>query len=38
MSTLISFDGLGELLALPFVQNALVACAVLGLVSGLLAR
>jgi zinc/manganese transport system permease protein len=37
MSTLISFDGLGELLALPFVQNALLACAVLGLVSGLLA-
>ncbi|MCO1655179.1 metal ABC transporter permease [Pseudonocardia humida] len=37
MSTLIGFDGLGELLALPFVQNALLACAVLGLVSGLLA-
>jgi zinc/manganese transport system permease protein len=37
MDVLISFDGLGELLALPFVQNALVACAVLGLVSGLLA-
>ncbi|WP_214401855.1 metal ABC transporter permease [Pseudonocardia lacus] len=36
MDTLISFDGLGELLALPFVQNALVACAVLGLVAGLL--
>src|SRR5690349_5886299 len=37
MSTLISFDGLGELLGLPFVQNALLACAVLGLVAGLLA-
>jgi zinc/manganese transport system permease protein len=34
---LISFDGIGELLALPFVQSALVACAVLGLVAGLLA-
>lgn len=37
MDVLISFDGLGELLALPFVQNALLACAVLGLVAGLLA-
>ena len=37
MTTLISFTGLGELLALPFVQSALVACAVLGLVAGLLA-
>jgi zinc/manganese transport system permease protein len=34
---LISFDGLGALLALPFVQNALIACAVLGLVAGALA-
>jgi zinc/manganese transport system permease protein len=34
---LISFEGVGELLALPFVQSALVACAVLGLVAGLLA-
>lgn len=37
MDTLIGFEGLGELLALPFVQNALIACAVLGLVAGLLA-
>jgi zinc/manganese transport system permease protein len=35
--TLISFDGIGELLAVPFVQSALIACAVLGLVAGLLA-
>jgi zinc/manganese transport system permease protein len=35
--TLISFDGLGELLAVPFVQSALIACAVLGLVAGALA-
>ena len=34
---LISFEGIGELLALPFVQSALIACAVLGLVAGLLA-
>jgi zinc/manganese transport system permease protein len=34
---LISFDGVGELLGLPFVESALVACAVLGLVAGLLA-
>jgi zinc/manganese transport system permease protein len=38
MYRLISFEGLGELLALPFVQSALIACAVLGLVAGLLAR
>jgi zinc/manganese transport system permease protein len=37
MNRLISFDGLGALLALPFVQNALIACAVLGLVAGALA-
>ena len=37
MSALISFAGLGELLALPFVRSALVACAVLGVVAGLLA-
>src|SRR5689334_24984356 len=37
MSKLISFEGIGELLALPFVQSALIACAVLGLVAGLLA-
>ena len=37
MNRLISFDGIGELLALPFVQSALIACAVLGLVAGLLA-
>src|SRR5690349_1153674 len=34
---LISFDGVGALLGLPFVQSALVACAALGLVAGLLA-
>ena len=37
LGTLISFDGIGELLALPFVQSALIACAVLGLVAGALA-
>ncbi|MGH3612469.1 MAG: metal ABC transporter permease, partial [Pseudonocardia sp.] len=41
MTTLIerlfTFDGIAELLALPFVQSALVACAVLGLISGALA-
>jgi len=37
MNRLISFDGLGALLALPFVQNALIACALLGLVAGALA-
>jgi zinc/manganese transport system permease protein len=37
MNRLISFDGLVALLALPFVQNALIACAVLGLVAGALA-
>jgi zinc/manganese transport system permease protein len=34
---LFSVEGLGELLALPFVQSALIACAVLGLVAGALA-
>jgi zinc/manganese transport system permease protein len=33
----ISFEGLGDLLALPFVQNAFVAAALLGLVAGALA-
>src|SRR3954449_7324295 len=37
MTRLINFDGVGELLALPFVQQALLACAVLGLVAGALA-
>jgi zinc/manganese transport system permease protein len=37
VSTLISFDGLGDLLALPFVQAAFLACGVLGLVAGTLA-
>lgn len=37
MDKLISFEGIDELLALPFVQSALIACAVLGLVAGLLA-
>ncbi|WP_312860308.1 metal ABC transporter permease, partial [Pseudonocardia bannensis] len=34
---LFTLEGLGQLLALPFVQNALIACAVLGLVAGALA-
>ncbi|WP_232661589.1 metal ABC transporter permease [Pseudonocardia sp. TRM90224] len=34
---LLTFDGIGELIGLPFVQNALIACAVLGLVAGALA-
>lgn len=37
MEQLISFEGTLELLAEPFVQNALIACAVLGVVAGLLA-
>ncbi|HZG93019.1 MAG TPA: metal ABC transporter permease [Pseudonocardia sp.] len=37
MDVLIDFDGLGTLLGLPFVQNAVLACAVLGLVAGALA-
>jgi zinc/manganese transport system permease protein len=36
MTRLISFDGVGVLLALPFVQQALLAAAVLGLVAGVL--
>ncbi|MEV1292225.1 metal ABC transporter permease [Pseudonocardia sp. NPDC049635] len=36
MDRLFSLDGTLELLAEPFVQNALIACAVLGLVAGLL--
>lgn len=36
MTELFSLDGVGELLAQPFVRNALIACAVLGLVAGLL--
>jgi zinc/manganese transport system permease protein len=34
---LFTFDGTGRLLALPFVQNALLAAALLGLVAGVLA-
>jgi len=34
---LFSFEGIGELLAVHFVQSALIACAVLGLVAGVLA-
>ena len=34
---LFSFEGLGDLLTVSFVQNALIACAVLGLVAGALA-
>jgi zinc/manganese transport system permease protein len=37
LDRLFSFDGLAELLAVPFVQSALIACAVLGLVAGALA-
>ncbi|WP_181783341.1 metal ABC transporter permease [Pseudonocardia pini] len=37
MNRLISFDGVGELLGLPFVQNAFLAAALLGLVAGALA-
>lgn len=37
MDRLVSFEGLGELLGFPFVQNALLACAVLGVVAGALA-
>ena len=36
MQRLINFEGTGQLLGLPFVQNALIACAVLGLVAGVL--
>jgi zinc/manganese transport system permease protein len=37
MDRLFTVEGLGPLLALPFVQTALIACAVLGLVAGALA-
>lgn len=37
VSRLFTVDGLGELLALPFVQSALIAAALLGLLAGLLA-
>lgn len=37
MDELLSFDDTLELLGEPFVQNALIACAVLGVVAGLLA-
>jgi zinc/manganese transport system permease protein len=36
LGRLFTFSGIGELLGLPFVQNALIACAVLGLVAGAL--
>ena len=34
---LFTLEGVGQLLGLPFVQSALLACAVLGLVAGALA-
>ena len=37
LGRLFSFEDIGELLAVPFVQSALIACAVLGLVAGALA-
>ncbi len=37
LSRLFTVDGLGDLLALPFVQSALVAAALLGVLAGLLA-
>lgn len=37
MDRILTVEGLGELLAQGFVQNALIACAVLGLVAGALA-
>lgn len=37
LDRLFSFEGLGDLLAQPFVQNALLAAALLGLVAGVLA-
>jgi zinc/manganese transport system permease protein len=37
LGRLFSFEGIGELLEVPFVQSALIACAVLGLVAGMLA-
>ena len=37
LEQLFSFEGIGELLTAEFVQNALIACALLGLVAGSLA-
>jgi zinc/manganese transport system permease protein len=37
MDRIFTFEGIGELLAFDFVQNALIACAVLGIVAGALA-
>ncbi|MFC5233227.1 metal ABC transporter permease [Pseudonocardia zijingensis] len=37
MGRLFSFEDIGELLGVPFVQTALIACAVLGVVAGVLA-
>jgi zinc/manganese transport system permease protein len=37
LARLFTLDGVGELLALPFVQNALIAAALLGVVAGVLA-
>jgi zinc/manganese transport system permease protein len=37
LGKLFSFEGIGDLLQVPFVQTALIACAVLGLVAGVLA-
>jgi zinc/manganese transport system permease protein len=37
LGRIVTFSGTGELLGLPFVHSALVACAVLGVVAGLLA-
>lgn len=37
MDRILTFDGLASLLEVPFVQSALIACAVLGLVAGALA-
>lgn len=37
MDRILTVEGLGELLAQGFVQNALIACAVLGLIAGALA-
>jgi zinc/manganese transport system permease protein len=37
LGRLFSFEDIGELLALPFVQSAFIACGVLGLVAGVLA-
>jgi zinc/manganese transport system permease protein len=37
LGRLFSFEGIGELLEVPFVRSALIACAVLGLVAGVLA-